>query len=141
MADIFHQFQIHSSLDEVFSALTSPVGLNAWWTLESDGKPELNGTYRLFFGSEYDWRAEVAHVVPGKELTWKTTRAMDDWLPTSFGFRLAESETGTIVHFFHTGWTDANDHFAITSFCWGQLLQGLKEYVENGKIIPFDQRN
>ncbi len=141
MPNILHQFHIQSSLDKVFRAITSPSGLNSWWTLESDGSPELNETYRFFFGPEYDWRAVVTHVVPGQEIAWKVTQAMEDWMPTRFGFRLKQSESGTTVNFFHTDWAEANDHFSITSFCWGQLLQGLKGYVEHGTIIPFEQRN
>ena len=141
MNNILHQFQIKSSREAVFNAFTSPAGLNAWWTLEASGQPVLNETYRFFFGSEYDWRAVVDHVIPGQELTWKITQAMSDWMPTSFGFRLTESGAVTTVHFFHKNWADANDHFAITNYCWGQLLNGLRAYVEHGTIIPFDERS
>jgi uncharacterized protein YndB with AHSA1/START domain len=141
MPSILHQFEIQSEPEMVFDAFSSPAGLNAWWTLESDGKPELNETYRFFFGPEYDWRAVVAHLVPGRELIWKVTQAMDDWMPTSFGFRLRQSAVGTTVDFFHIDWAEANDHFAITTFCWGQLLQGLKGFVEHGTVIPFEKRN
>ncbi len=101
MPNILHQFHIQSTPDEVFHAFTSPSGLNSWWTLESDGKPELNETYRFVFGPEYDWRAVVSHVVPGHELTWRVKQAMDDWMPTSFGFRL-DIRIGYDCQFFST---------------------------------------
>jgi uncharacterized protein YndB with AHSA1/START domain len=141
MPNILHQFQVHAKPEKVFDAFTTRAGLDAWWTLESDGQPELNSTYRFFFGPPYDWRAVVVHLVPGWELTWKVTQAMDDWMPTHFGFRLRQSASQTIVDFFHNDWAEANDHFAITNFCWGQLLQGLKCFVEHGTIIPFEKRN
>ncbi len=141
MPDIHHQFQIKSEPGKVFQALSSPTGLNAWWTLESTGIPQLSETYRFYFGPEFDWRAVVTHIVPGTELTWRMTQAMDDWMPTSFGFRLSASAQGTTVDFFHTDWAETSDHFKIACFCWGQLLQGLKDYVEKGTIIPFENRN
>ena len=141
MNDILHQFQIRASLEAVFDEFTSPEGLNAWWTLEAAGKPELNEVYKFYFGPAFDWRAVVVHVVAGQELTWKFTQAMDDWLPTSLGFRLSSLESGCKVQFFHTDWPNAGEHFAISNFCWGQLLQGLKNYVERGLVVPFEQRN
>ncbi len=142
MAKILHQFNVSAPPEKVFEIFTSPAGLDAWWTLQSAGKPELGAAYTFFFGLEYDWRAEVVKVTPGSSLTWKMTRAMDDWMPTRVGFVLKKSdENGTTVKFFHEGWQRANEHFAISTFCWGTLLDGLKKYAEKGVIIPFEQRN
>lgn len=141
MADIIQQFFISEKSQKVFEALSSPAGLNSWWPLESSGKPELNSNYRFYFGPEYDWEAKVIHVIPGKELIWQMTKAMTDWMPTKVGFKLTETDKGTSVYFFHSNWPEANEHFAISNFCWGQLLKGLKVFVETGEIIPFDKRN
>jgi hypothetical protein len=54
---------------------------------------------------------------------------------------LKEEKNGTIVFFFHEGWQEASEHFAITNYCWGQLLAGLKNYVEKNVVVPFEQRN
>jgi len=83
----------------------------------------------------------VIHVVPGCELAWKMIQAMDDWLGTMVGFQLNDQDRKTHVHFFHLGWAEASEHFGITTYCWGQLLRGLKIYVEEGVIIPHAQRN
>ncbi len=141
MPDILHQFPISVPSASVFKAFTSPVGLNAWWTLEADGIPERDSIYHLYFGPQYDWQAKVTHVVADRELTWSVVRAMEDWMPTRFGFALASTDGGTCVRFFHSGWKVASDHFAVTNFCWGQLLMGLKIYLESGRVIPFEQRN
>lgn len=141
MPDILHQFQVAAPVQAVFDAFATPSGLDSWWTLQSEGQPTRDSLYRLYFGPEYDWLARVVHVHSNKELTWKTVRAMEDWLPTSFGFKLTEVGKFTSVHFFHTAWQSASEHFAITNYCWGQLLRGLKDYVENGVVIPFEQRN
>ena len=140
MNHIQHQFKIDARPEKVFDAIATPTGLNSWWSLESDGKPELNEIYRFFFGPDYDWRAQVIHVVPGKELTWQMTEAMDDWLPTQVVFKLLPAEDGCTISFSHANWPDAGEHFAATNYCWGQLLRGLKEFVEQGKIVPFEQR-
>ena len=141
MTDIYHQLQIAAPMQSVFDAFTSPVGLDSWWTLQSQGQPIYDSLYRLYFGPEYDWLARVVHVHGNSALTWSPVRAMEDWMPTSFGFELSTSEQFTVVRFHHRGWESVSDHFAITNYCWGQLLNGLKNYVENGVIIPFDKRS
>ncbi len=141
MFDIHHNFVVKAPARKVFEAFATPQGLDSWWTLQSSGAPETGNVYTFYFGPEYDWRAEVVHVVSGKELTWKMVETMDDWKNTSVGFALKEVEGNTHVHFFHLGWTEASEHFGITTFCWGQLLNGLKNYVEKGIIIPHSQRN
>ena len=141
MYDILHQFRIASQAQKVFDAFTSPAQLNNWWPLRSDGQPKMGEMYTLYFGPEYDWRAEVIHVVPGKEFTWKMTQAMDDWMNTEVGIRLKAENSGTTVDFFHTGWREAGDHYRISNYCWGTLLNGLKMWVEKGMIVPFEERN
>jgi hypothetical protein len=66
---------------------------------------------------------------------------MNDWINTEVGFKLSPENEGTSVLFFHNLWQEASDHFAITTFCWGQLLNGLKQYVEKGVVISFEERS
>ena len=141
MPNIHHQFQIRAPMLAVFDAFTTPEGLNSWWTLEAGGEPELDSQYRLYFGPEYDWLAKVIHIHRSDQLTWSPVHALEDWMPTQFGFTLYESGLFTGVRFSHTGWVSENDHFAVTNFCWGQLLNGLKSYLEHGVVIPFANRN
>lgn len=141
MFDIHHNFVVKAPSWKVFETFCSPQGLDSWWTLKSAGIPEIGNQYTFYFGPEYDWRAEVVHLVLNNELTWKMVKTMDDWKDTKVGFVLTEKEGNTHVHFFHQGWAEANEHFGITTFCWGQLLNGLKNFVEKGIIIPFPERN
>ena len=141
MPDIQHRFLVKAPITKVFEVFCSEKGLNNWWALECSGKPELNEIYRFYFGPEYDWNAKVIHVMSGKELSWQMVKAMDDWMSTEVGFKLSENNGSTSVYFFHNGWKEAGEHYAITNFCWGQLLNGLKNYCENGSIVPFEKRN
>jgi uncharacterized protein YndB with AHSA1/START domain len=141
MADIYQKFIINAPAQEVFDGFCLPKQLDNWWTKQCTGKPSINEVYNFHFSDEYNWFAKVVHVIPGKELTWQMTGAMEDWMGTQVGFRLAPEKTGTSVLFFHKHWQEPNDHFAITTFCWGQLLNGLKNYLEKGEIVPFEKRN
>lgn len=141
MPDIHHNFIIKSKADKVFEAFCTPAGLDSWWTLRSAGKPQMGDIYTFYFGPEYDWRAEVTLSRPNKALTWRMKDAMKDWMGTQVGFQLTERKDETSVAFFHKGWAEANEHFGITTYCWAMLLKGLKDYVEQGIVIPHALRN
>ncbi len=68
MPDIYHHFPIKAPARKVFAAVTTPEGLDAWWTKSSAGKPEKGGEYRLDFGPGYEWKAVV-------------TRSASSWSP------------------------------------------------------------
>jgi uncharacterized protein YndB with AHSA1/START domain len=140
MADIFHHFLIKASQQKVFQAVSAPENLDVWWTKRSSGKPAEGGEYELWFGSGYDWRAEVSRCVPDVEFELKMTRADKDWEGTRVGFELQEKEGVTEVRFHHLGWPDQNEHYRISCYCWAMYLRLLKRYIEHGEAIPYEDR-
>lgn len=137
---IYHDFKIKASKEAIFNAFTQPEHLNNWWTLKSSGKPELGEEYNLNFTDKYDWYCKVSEVKQNESFYLKMTKSDADWNPTTFGIKLLDSENGTLVEFSHIGWENCNHEFKNTSFCWAILLQGLKQYLEKGIILPFDKR-
>jgi len=141
MYSIIHNFTIHSNAKKVFEAMSTPEGLNNWWTLKCSGKPALNEEYNLNFTDEYDWFAKISKFEENKLIEFSMEKAMEDWLPTKFGFELNEDGNQTHVHFYHTNWQEQNQHYGITSYCWANLLRQMKDYIEKGIITEFSKRN
>ncbi len=140
--NIYHDLVIKSSLREVFQAVSSPEHLNNWWTLKCTGTPELNAEYNFYFAREYDWYGQVITYQPNHAFYIKMTKTNDqDWNPTTFGFNLEQIEKGVQVRFFHIDWPECNHHFRHSSFSWALLLNGLKNYLEKGIVIPFNERS
>ncbi len=139
--DIYHDVSINSSLEKVYDAFSLPAELINWWPLECSGERKLSETYRFYFGPEYDWKGEVIKLEENKSFHVKMTSSDKDWSTTQFGFNLEETNGEVLAKFFHKGWQQCNAHFRRSSFCWALLLNGLKDYVEKGIIIPFDERN
>ncbi len=137
---IYHDLTISSTLQKVFDAVSLPEHLNNWWTLKCTGTPELNTAYNLYFAPEYDWLAEVVLVEPNKSFHLKMTQSSEDWKTTTFGFDLEEIDEGVLLKFSHLGWMQCNNEFRNSSFCWAMLLNGLKQYVEKGHVVPFEER-
>lgn len=138
--NIYHNLLIKASAKEVFDAVSQPKYLDNWWSLKSSGIPELHAEYNLNFTDKYNWFCKVSNLKIGESFHLKITKADKDWNPTTFGFDLETKENGTYLKFSHVNWPENNDHLKHSSFCWAMLLNGLKNYVEKGVIIPFEER-
>lgn len=140
MADIFHDFPIRATPERVFDAISSPEGLDAWWTLRSEGEPRDGAEYQLFFGGQYDWRGRVRRAEPASEFEMEITEADEDWVGTVVRFRLTPRDGGTWVEFAHTGWPEANQHFRISCHCWGLYLRVMRRALEHGENVAYKDR-
>ncbi len=138
---IYHSLIINTSPKDVFDAISLPKHLDNWWTLKSSGIPELEGEYNLNFTDDYNWFCKVSEMNINKSFYLKMTQCDVDWNSTTFGFDLEEIEKGTLVSFSHKNWKEVNHHFKHSSFCWAMLLNGLKNYLEKGLVVPFEERN
>lgn len=137
---IYHDLEINESIDKVFQAITNPEHLINWWPLKCAGIPKEGEVYNFYFTSEYDWYGKVIKMEKNKSFYIKMTKSDTDWNSTSFGFDLDQKNDKVQVKFWHIGWPECNAHFRRSSFCWAILLNGLKNYVENEIIIPFEER-
>jgi uncharacterized protein YndB with AHSA1/START domain len=138
--DILHDFPIKAPLDVVFRAVSTPEGLDAWWTKESKGVPRDGEEYELSFGPPYDWRARVTRCVPRSEFELEMVHADDDWIGTRVGVRLEERGDLTWVQFHHVGWPSANEHYRISCNCWALYLRVLRRHLEHGESVPYESR-
>lgn len=139
--DIYHHLHIRKDPGSVFDAVTLPRHLNNWWPLKSTGEPTLEAEYHFHFGAGYDWYAKVIRCEANSSFHVKMLKSDKDWLPTSFGFDLQKDENETALTFQHINWPHCNIHFKTASYCWAILLKDLKNYLENGVIVPFEERS
>jgi len=140
MADIFNHFPIKASAHDVFQAVSTPAGLDTWWTLTSSGEAKEGAEYELGFGPGYDWRALVSRCVPDSEFELEIVSADEDWRGTRLGFALDENNGVTQVRFHHTGWPESNEHYRVSCYCWPMYLRLLRRYVEHGEVVPYEVR-
>jgi uncharacterized protein YndB with AHSA1/START domain len=140
VADIFHDFPIRAPLDRVFRAVTTPEGLDTWWTKRSAGSPREGAEYELWFGPDYDWRGRVTRYAPDSEVEFEMVRADGDWLGTRVGLHLESRDNATWVRFHHTGWPSPNEHYRISCTCWAMYLRILRRHLEHGESVPYEDR-
>lgn len=140
MTDILHDFPIKASAAKVFAAVSTPAGLDEWWTRGSTGEPRVGAEYELFFGEPYRWRATVTACVPGEHIAFTIRDSDPDWAGTTISIRLREADGKTHVQFAHTGWPEPNAHYRTSNCCWAAYLRILRRYVEHGERVPYAQR-
>ncbi|HMA43615.1 MAG TPA: SRPBCC domain-containing protein [Gemmatimonadales bacterium] len=140
MADIYHDLPIKAPPERVYAAVSTPQGLDAWWTKRSSGRPSEGMEYELWFGPEFDWRARVTRAAAPSDFELQLTRADPDWLDTRVRFRLERSGDATFVRFSHTGWPTPNEHWRISCYCWAMYLRILRRYLEHGEMVPYERR-
>ena len=137
--DIIHILQIKASPEGVFKILSTPEGLNRWWTKNCQGRPELGSIYQLDFGSVV-WQCQVTDLLVNQELEFTMSQSDEDWLDTQIRFELEQTTKGTRLKFMHLGWAIANDHFHASNHCWGLYLRILRRFLEFGEEVNYENR-
>ncbi|WP_341227756.1 SRPBCC domain-containing protein [uncultured Arcticibacterium sp.] len=141
MNAIYHNFIIKVSPEKVYRAISTPSDLENWWPLKCSGKPAFEELYNFNFTDEYNWYGKVVKAENAKAFYIKMTEADADWSPTTFGFDLEKTSEGyTYVEFWHKDWPALNRHLKYSSFCWASLLKDLRNYLERGTVVPFEDR-
>lgn len=137
---IHHDLIIRAEINDIFKAITTPEQLVNWWPQKCSGIPKIHEEYNFYFSPDYDWYGKVVHIERNRSFYIQMTKSDTDWASTGFMFDLEPSDGNVLVSFSHLGWQDCNAHFRRTSYCWALLLNGLKNYLEKGIIIPFEER-
>jgi uncharacterized protein YndB with AHSA1/START domain len=141
MPDIIHEFPITANVARVYDAVSTPAGLDQWWTLHSDGVPSDGALYALDFGPGYQWRAHVSEVEKQRIFELELVEAMPDWIGTRVRFELTPiDDEHTQVVFTHVGWPAVSEHFAVSCFCWAMYLRIMRRGLEYGEVVPYDKR-
>jgi len=138
--DIFHDFSIVAKRGPVFAAISTPEGLNEWWTKSSSGEPTAGALYQLGFGTGFDWGARVTEVVPDESFELQIIEADADWTDTRVRFEVLPGSPATPVRFRHVGWPTNNEHYRVSCYCWAAYLRILRRYVEHGERVPYEKR-
>ena len=140
MADILHDFPIRAPISDVYRGVSTPGGLDAWWTARSSGEARVAEEYQLWFGPEYDWRARVVRADADCAFELLVTVALPDWVGTRVAFDLSPKTDGTLVRFAHLGWPEVSEHYRISCYCWAMYLRVLRRRLEFGEEVPYERR-
>jgi uncharacterized protein YndB with AHSA1/START domain len=136
MVDILHKVGIKgSSPDDVYKALTTPEGLSAWWTADTQEESRVGGVILFRFGvGGFDMK--VLELQPAKRVLWQVIDGPEEWIGTKIAFDLKQKDDWTTVLFKHQGWKEPVEFMHHCSTKWGVFLLSLKSLLETGKGAP-----
>lgn len=140
MPDILHDFIVGAKPDAVFAAISTPAGLDEWWSKKSSGEAKPGAVYELDFGPGYLWKARVVAVEANRKFALEMFDAHEDWMNTRVSFELKPGANDTTVVFSHTGWPSNNEHYRTSCYCWAAYLRIMRRYVEHGEQVPYEKR-
>jgi uncharacterized protein YndB with AHSA1/START domain len=140
MVDILHRVGIKSSVDKVYTALTTRDGLANWWTTNTQGESKVGGVLKFRFNADgreiggFDMK--VLELQPNEQVLWQVVEGPAEWVGTRIDFELTHDGEYCIVLFKHEGWKEPVEFMHHCSTKWATFLMSLKSLVETGKGNP-----
>jgi uncharacterized protein YndB with AHSA1/START domain len=140
MPDILLDLPIAATPAAVFAAVSTPAGLDTWWTLSAAGIPAIGSEYQLLFGPGHQWKARVVRYAPERAFELLITTADADWRGTRVAVTLEDRGERTWLRFAHRGWRRRNEHYRVSCNCWPCYLRILRRSLEFGERVPYQDR-
>ena len=163
MPDIRHTLLIGAPAEKIYSAITTQEGLSAWWTPDTNAKPERDSVARFAFGPSYFKEMKITELKPSRQVKWICIEGAEEWIGTSISFELypgdkeallnshpeakdqiqqqKKSDKGTLLIFHHDDWKEYTPMFAECNYTWGQFLKSLKLLCETGTGRPWPNQH
>lgn len=123
----------------VYEAVSTPEGVNGWWSNHTDGPGGEGSTMKVAFpDAPITFDFTVAEEVPEKRVAWRCDSGPPEWVGTTVSFDVENDGDGnTSVLFAHDGWATTNESFPFIAYSWAQILPRLKKLAETGERAPF----
>ncbi len=137
MTSIKNLFHINSPKEKVYKAISTIDGLSNWWTTQTTGEDKVDGIIQFRFGDFGGADMKVTDMKPNESISWECVGGPDDWIGTTFTFKLDENDGKTRVRFEQAGWKEANDYYASCAFSWGRYMESLRQYCQTGNGEAF----
>lgn len=135
MVNILHRVGVVSSVDDVYTALTTIDGLAGWWASDTQGNADEGGTIEFRFGpGGFDMK--VTQLVPNEKVVWEVVEGPEEWVGTEIVWELKQNDTFAIINFAHRGWREEVEFMSHCSTKWATFLMSLKALVETGSGAP-----
>jgi len=142
--DIQYKFDIYTSPEKLYNALTHESGFNGWWSLDCQIGEKVGENCTLRFNKEgkiVEMQFQIQALEPNKKVTWKCTGNPNPaWLGTEIQFDIAPSGEGTQFSLNHGKWEEKwkdADPYTMTRQGWDHFMDSLKNYLEMGTGQPW----
>src|SRR5437879_7541332 len=106
-APLVHQVNVKATPQQIYDAVSTAVGLGAFWTSASQAEPKVGSIATFGFGGPSQ-RMRVDELKPGKRVKWTALADFPNWDGTTVTWDISPAENGeTGVLFRHADWPAA----------------------------------
>ena len=135
---IHHRTFINAALDEVYEAIATGAGWDAWFTQGTTVDARPGGTIHFRFqdfGPDHitlEDGGTVLEAIPGEKFVYQWTPGEST---TTISFELTKLGEGTLVSLMESGYKQTDTDLKAYADCavgWGEALTLLKYYLEHG---------
>ncbi len=139
MADSLHQIVIEADQHTIYQALTQNRGIQAWWTDTCDMAQQEGDICQFWFDNRQTcFTMRANKMLDGQRVFWICLDGPKEWVDTQLWWEIQPLIDGRcLLDFKHMNWKKDNGIFALCNSTWGNLLQHLKEYCEEGRVNPW----
>ncbi|MFT4413666.1 SRPBCC family protein [Fredinandcohnia humi] len=146
MLEIKHKTYIKAKKEDVYIALTTADGWNAWFTDDTILEIHSDGTGEILIKWK-NYGSDNATVEDGGKILKSVLnkKFVFQWSPgegySTVSFTLEPYKEGTLVVLHETGYSTSNRDMAACIGCavgWGEALTLLKVYLEHGIVYKED---
>jgi uncharacterized protein YndB with AHSA1/START domain len=137
MAEIRHLISIEAAPRDVYAAVATPTGLQAWWTADSATDDKVGGAAEFGFDKRGAvFRMKIEALDPPRKVVWKCLGDNPEWVGTTLTWSIEPEDNGSLLRFTQGGWRNMTDMVATCNSTWGELMYRLKAYVEGKNPGP-----
>lgn len=131
---------IKAPIATVYKALTTAEGLGQVWTKKLTVKPEVGFTNKFDFDEDDLTEMKIIELQENSKIVWECVASDKEWVGTSISFELSENKNTTTIILKHFNWRDKTNYYRWCSYNWAMFLFSLKNYCENQKGLPYQDR-
>jgi uncharacterized protein YndB with AHSA1/START domain len=138
-ADYQTTIRVKSDPDAVFDALTTVIGLAAWWN-PATGSGETGGELRFIMNAPEPLVIHVDEATRATSVRWTVTDCpfLPEWIGTKPTFTITPVGGGACaLHFHHRGLSEELECIDMCTRSWNHYMTSLRDYLEGGDGSPF----
>lgn len=79
MSEIVQELTIEATPENVFHALTRPVGIAGWWSNQVTAEPKVGSLTEVLFENGGVFQMEITDLEVGKKVHWSVKLSPHDW--------------------------------------------------------------
>lgn len=133
-----HFIGVNATKEKIFNAISTPQGLQKWWSTNANGIVKEGETLSLIFNELTTLNFKYQEIKPNRKLILTCFDSFKSWNKTQLVFELEEKEGQIFLTLIH-GKINEDDIESLTYFSskWTIYLLSLKQLLETGKGTPY----